>query len=501
MVDAKDLANALGSSTEGIRENALQVADRLIEKPGFANNADLQKQLIGLADDQSARVRFQWLCSSSYVRLPNSDQLRAKILAKDIEDPWAGIAAIAASQDTEEALLKSSIQTLGTSPSAGKSTFFSYLAATLVKKGDPAFLSLAIDQNPSNDWWQAAIWYGVATLIKEAGVPFPLEEKQKEALLASFLQTNQPELRSALLSLFKSLGLPKNSAQFALVEQRFNQSKDAQFQRVALSLLALRGDAKTQATLIQYLSSKSPVHLQLGAIESLPNTIAKADLQKINTYYPSLSRPVKKAWIAYLLEHENQVTTLLQEVKKNNIKRADLEWPQIVGLMNYYDTGIRGLARSVLAIAEDRKAILQNYLPAAEKVGDVAMGQKVFEANCTSCHAIKNLKGVDFGPNLNTLKSRNALSIITEIINPNNSIADKYGQWDIELKNGTRLTGIITSENDQTIALKLIGGTVQNISKSNIKAKKDLRVSAMPNGLEANISVQAMADLLAYIKK
>jgi putative heme-binding domain-containing protein len=108
---------------------------------------------------------------------------------------------------------------------------------------------------------------------------------------------------------------------------------------------------------------------------------------------------------------------------------------------------------------------------------------------------------VDFGPNLNTLKSRNALSIITEIINPNNSIADKYGQWDIELKNGTRLNGIITSENDQTIALKLMGGVIQNISKSNIKSKKDLRVSAMPNGLESNISVQAMADLLAYIKK
>ena len=501
MLDAKDLANALGSSTEGIRENALQVADRLIDKPTFANNADLQKQLIGLADDPSARVRFQWLCSSSYFRLPNADQLRAKILAKDIEDPWAGIAAIAASQDTEEALLKSSIHTLGASPSKGKSTFFSYLAATLVKKGDPAFLSLAIDQNPANDWWQAAIWYGVATLIKEVGVPFPLEEKQKEALLTSFIQTKQPELRTSILSLFKSVGLPKNAPQFALVEQRFRQSKDAQFQQDALSMLALRGDAKTQSTLIQYVSSKSPMHLQLGAIESLPNTLAKADLQKINTYYPSLSEPVKKAWIAYLLAHENQVTTLLQEVKKNNIKRSDLAWPQIVGLMNYYDTGIRGLARSVLAIAEDRKAILQNYLPAAEKVGDVAMGQKVFEANCTSCHAIKKLNGVDFGPNLNTLKSRNALSIITEIINPNNSIADKYGQWDVELKNGARLNGIITSENDQTIALKLMGGTIQNISKSTIKTKKDLRISAMPNGLEANISVQAMADLLAYIKK
>jgi putative heme-binding domain-containing protein len=159
------------------------------------------------------------------------------------------------------------------------------------------------------------------------------------------------------------------------------------------------------------------------------------------------------------------------------------------------------LARSVLAIAEDRKAILQNYLPAADMVGDVAAGQKVYETNCNSCHKIKNLPGVEFGPNLNTLKSRNALSIITEIINPNNSIADKYGQWEVELVDGSRLSGIITSENDQSIALKLMGGTVQNISKSQIKSKKDTRLSAMPNGLEANIDVKEMANLLAFIKK
>ena len=500
-LDAKDLTNALGSSTEGIRENALQVADRMIDKPGFANNPALQKQLVGLADDPSARVRFQWLCSSSFLHLPNSAALRAKILAKDIEDPWAGIAAIASSEGSEEALLESSARTLGASPSKGKSLFFSYLAATLVKKGDPAFISLAIDQNPSNDWWQAAIWYGVATLIKEAGVPFPLEEKQKEALLTSFLQTQQADLRKSIVSLFNSVGLPAKSTQFGQLEQRFNQSKDAQFQKDALSLLALRGDAKFRSNLVHYVSSDSPTHLQVGAIESFTENLSAQELKAINAYYPSLKEPAKKAWIAFLLAHENLVKTLLQEVKKNNIKRSDLAWPQIVELMNYYDTGIRGLARSVLAIAEDRKAILQNYLPAADMAGNVQAGQKIFEANCTSCHVIKNLKGVDFGPNLNTLKSRNALSIITEIINPNNSIADKYGQWELELTNGTRLTGIITSENDQTIALKLMGGSVQNISKSSIKSRKDLRVSAMPNGLEANINVKAMADLLAYIKK
>jgi putative heme-binding domain-containing protein len=145
--------------------------------------------------------------------------------------------------------------------------------------------------------------------------------------------------------------------------------------------------------------------------------------------------------------------------------------------------------------------VVSSFLPAAEMVGNVENGKKVFEANCTTCHIIKDVKGIEFGPNLSTLKSRNALSIVTEIINPNNSIADKYGQWEVEMTDVTRLTGIITSENNQSIALKLMGGTVQNIEKTRIKSKRDMRVSAMPNGLEGNINLKAMADLLAYIKK
>jgi putative heme-binding domain-containing protein len=168
--------------------------------------------------------------------------------------------------------------------------------------------------------------------------------------------------------------------------------------------------------------------------------------------------------------------------------------------MNYYDTKIRKKAREVLAINEDRKAILQNYLVAAEKTGDVLLGKKLFEDNCSTCHQIKGLNGTSFGPDLSTLKSRNTHSIITEIINPNNSIADKYGSWDIELKNGTKLTGIITNENNQQIFLKIIGGSINTISVADIKSKNISKYSAMPNGLENAISVAQMSDLVAFIK-
>ena len=501
ILNPKDLENALQSGYEGVRENALQLADRMMQKPGFKGNSAINESLIKLADDPSARVRFQWICSSSYLSLPKMAELKAKILTKDIDDHWTGIAAIASSQGAEYDLLKFSTQAMGPTASEGKSEFLEYLAATLVKKGDTEFLNLAIDTNPKNDWWQAAILKGVAAYVNETDADFQLSEAQKDLMARTFYSTENNELRGSIIRIFAISGLPKNTAIIAEGSKKASVSANKELQAGSLKLVALAKTPAVEAQLVSLLSQKNPEHLQVAAITSLPKIIKPADLIAINRAYSSMAPKAKKEWIKYMLFNDTYITSLLKEVEKNNIPKADLAWPQFVELMNYYDKGVRAFARKVLAISEDRKAILQNYLPAAEMAGNAENGKKVFEANCTTCHIIKDVKGVEFGPNLSTLKSRNAMSIVTEIINPNNSIADKYGQWEVEKTDGTRLTGIITSENNQSIALKLMGGETQNIEKNRIKSKRDMRVSAMPNGLEGNINLKAMADLIAYIKK
>lgn len=271
----------------------------------------------------------------------------------------------------------------------------------------------------------------------------------------TFYSTGNNELRGSIIRIFAISGLPKNTAIIAEGIKKASISANKELQASSLKLTALAKTPAVEAQLVNLLNQKSE-HLQVAAITSLPKILKPADLIAINRAYSSMA-PKAKEWIKYMLFNDTYITSLLKEVEKNNIPKSDLAWPQFVELMNYYDKGVRALARKVLAIAEDRKAILQNYLPAAEMVGNVENGKKVFEANCTTCHIIKDVKGVEFGPNLSTLKSRNAMSIVTEIINPNNSIADKYGQWEMEMTDGTRLTGIITSENNQSLALKLMG--------------------------------------------
>ena len=151
-------------------------------------------------------------------------ELKAKILTKDIDDHWTGIAAIASSQGAEYDLLKFSTQAMGPTASEGKSEFLEYLAATLVKKGDTEFLNLAIDNNPKNDWWQAAILKGVAAYVNETDADFQLSEAQKDLMARTFYSTENNELRGSIIRIFShqyTYGKSKNGRVFTTTRRGF----------------------------------------------------------------------------------------------------------------------------------------------------------------------------------------------------------------------------------------------------------------------------------------
>lgn len=493
----KTLTKVLDDENAGVRENALQIADRLIQKSDFAENVDLINKILALANDPNARVRFQLLCSSAFFKYPEANVLKANILAKDIKDPWVGIAAIAASKNQEISLFENMISNLSEKDLPIASEFLTTLSATVAKSGNKTLFNQALAKN---EWWQGSVFSGMASLWHYTKPSFATTEKDLTKLTEIFAKTNSTSSQKAIFELLKVVGLPKNIGYLTTISNKLNGNKVPDFQENALKLLSLSNNPNYLNKITSQVINTKDQKLQLAALNALPKSIEKAKIIKINNIYSKMALDGKKAWINYLMQESNRVSTLLTEVEKKNISQNDLEWYQKVQLMNYYDTKIRKKAREVLAFNEDRKAILQNYLVAAEKPGDPLLGKKIFEENCSTCHQIKGLNGTSFGPDLSTLKSRNIHSIITEIINPNNSIADKYGSWDIELRNGTKLTGIITNENNQQIFLKIIGGSINTISVTDIKTKNISKLSAMPNGFENAISVAQMSDLVAFIK-
>jgi putative heme-binding domain-containing protein len=495
---SKDLTVALAAKESGVRENTLQLIDRVWSNPDFQTE-DLKAALLKTANDSNERVRFQWLCSSAFFDFPGIEESKSTVLKNDIEDKWVGIAAISASAGSEETLFQNAVRDFGAEPSINKSQFFAHLAGTFYQKGDLSLIKNVLSENDeSNSWWQAAMLSGLAT-IQEYSTPKPLTKTEQELLLNKFLTSQSPDLRKSIISVFDvnkiSKGLNTN-----LIYAKMKAENNIGFQTNAMRLLSALGDPKIKEEILTTILTSKNEKLQLAGIKALSNSLNEAELALINKKYAALTPSSKKAWVFYLVNNENKVSELIKQVELGNIAKTDIEWPQIVELMNYYDTGVRDYARAVFAVNEDRKAVLQSYLPAANIKGNAENGKKLFEQNCAICHQIDGKNGKAFGPDLATLKSRNKHSIITEIINPNNSIADKYGNWEVETKEGSHLSGIIVSENKNTLSLKTLAGQTETISKAAIKTRQVAKQSAMPNGLEASISPKEMSDILALIK-
>jgi putative heme-binding domain-containing protein len=144
---------------------------------------------------------------------------------------------------------------------------------------------------------------------------------------------------------------------------------------------------------------------------------------------------------------------------------------------------------------------LERYRPATTLTGNVQRGRDVFARTCASCHQYRGTGGSRFGPDLGEARGRLALDLVTDILQPNRSIADGYELWSVELTDGGSASGVISAETPTSVTFLLPGGQETTIARERIAVLKIAPVSAMPEGLAEALDVQAMADLLAFIKR
>lgn len=123
----------------------------------------------------------------------------------------------------------------------------------------------------------------------------------------------------------------------------------------------------------------------------------------------------------------------------------------------------------------------------------------MFEAACASCH-LKNGAGRDFGPNLATVAAWSAEQMLVNILDPNREVSPNFMLYTVEMKDGRGSAGVITAETESGLTLKRIDGVEETVARGDVSALKATGTSPMPDGLEAAISVEQMADLIAFLR-
>ncbi|NBB21497.1 c-type cytochrome [Runella sp. CRIBMP] len=514
-IEKEDIVQALKSETAGVRENAIRVAERYLNA---AFGKELINELTTLHNDDSPKVRFQLLNTLGLAKTVESEKARLAILKRDIHDRWAGLASIASFAGKENQIFDVAIAEFTNKSTSETSEFIANLASTIAggenKTGFSEMMKKIMTETKVEEAWKAAALNGVAKrwqYQKGKGTVL-LSEPEKEKLLANFAPTTSPELRMGSLSLLEITGFSKGKRLDEKIAQAISALKNPStltsqgsnidvYRAHAIAFLAMVNSNEIKPISQQILTQKEPEVVQLAALKALGKSTDMQTYQFLLNEMKGFAPALKKEAVNVFLSKPERINVLLKAIETKEIEKSVVGWQQMVRLMNYYDTGIRAYARKVLSVNEDRKAVLQKYMAALELKGNQPKGQLVFEKNCATCHQIEGVKGVNFGPDLSTLRSRNAQSVLTEIINPNNSIADMYDFWTLELKNGSTVAGIIAQENTNNISLREMGGMVSVIQKKDISKMQKAEQSIMPNGLENAISIQEMADLIAFIKR
>ncbi|AQG81774.1 PVC-type heme-binding CxxCH protein [Spirosoma montaniterrae] len=496
-LDAETLRLALRNPVAGVRETAIRVAED-------ANNPALLSALLPLASDTDAKVRYQLLCTLGRSNDSRAEEARLAILKRGIDDPWVGPAALAGASGREMALYNVAKQAFGAKPSNAKQTFFAYIGATLGNRAQPAEVAQLFRPDAQADWCRVAALSGLARLWQHRGVTVQLSNTDRLALLPNLNGPVPPDSWQTQLDLLRLVGLPKTSSTVTDVAKQAaqiatNARQDVARRSAAVQLLALYKPAAYEKLLAELTVQKGPEPLRLAAFQSLSRSASRRACTLALADWAALTPTLRRTAIDAFMDQPDQILALLAAIDRQQIQRTDLDWHQQVHLMNYDDNRIRTEARRLLAADEDRQVVLAKYQPALVKTGQATSGKTVFQRVCSSCHQL-NGQGVAFGPDLTTLRNRNPQSIMTEILHPNHSIADGYDFYTATLRNGQVVSGILARETSTTLTLRGPGGTETVVSRTDVSRLDKSKQSAMPVGLEAQISLQQMADLLAYIR-
>lgn len=503
--DSSSIIKTLLHPVSGVRENGLKVAEMNMERwPWLADT------MMKLVNDEDARVRFQLLCSLGGIDSEKSESVRMQLLQSGIEDRWVQIAMLSGSAGREWQVMSTAIEQFSSHSSEGRRLFFENCAALIAlnqKAGDikKAIAAATVSKDTGSAWWQSAILVGLHKGLNVKGKPEADYSKEESALLKTFQPSTPSTLRYAAIELIKVLGILSGKQLKDIITKAEKIAADSSaelgFRIDAIRLLALSKNSSNISLLERLIDPVQPESLQQQAVK----TYAENDATKAASYFiekwKQMVPSVRESAMAVFFTSSETERLLLDALEKGQIQPGSLGWQRSVWLMNEDDSAIRNRARRILSDKNsNRSEIIRKYEEALSTEADAKKGKELFAINCSTCHQVNGKDGKAFGPDLASIRNRDARFILADILDPNRSIADTYELWTLTKKDGRRLSGMVSAKTSESITITSIGGNSETLARSDIARLEASNISAMPVGLESAISVKDMANLLAFLK-
>ena len=296
----------------------------------------------------------------------------------------------------------------------------------------------------------------------------------------------------------------KAGAEAARLELR-NEAGPPAVRSAAARFLGALADGLSAAdleALVGLLRPGSSAELQSAGLEALKRHKGPEPGRLLLSGWPSLTPAERTARIGLLVTRAEWASLLLNQAEQGTVAVAEIPLLQRQKLMTHPDSGLGERARRVLAgtVSADRVALVMRYRGTLPLRGVAARGVQAFEANCAPCHALRG-HGQPVGPNLAEFTGKSDEDFLVAILNPNAAINPNYLGYEVQLRDGRALTGVVRDETAGGLTLVQAGGGKEHLLRSDVQEMRASRVSLMPEGLEQAIPPEAMADLIAWVRQ
>ncbi|GIW95297.1 MAG: hypothetical protein KatS3mg110_3338 [Pirellulaceae bacterium] len=212
------------------------------------------------------------------------------------------------------------------------------------------------------------------------------------------------------------------------------------------------------------------------------------DEQELESYFAATDR----AWLLMRRLDRNPVPgDLLEPI----LERASKAEPAIRDLFERFQPAERRTRRVGDTVPVER---------VLKMPGDPQRGRMLFEQSaelqCRRCHGVgEPLEKV--GPDLAGIGAkRSRRELLESLVDPSRNIDPKYLTWLLELDDGRVLTGRLVDKTATHYRLKTANNEELSVEIAHVAHAQTQRVSLMPDGQLRDLTVEQLADLLAYLE-
>jgi putative heme-binding domain-containing protein len=251
--------------------------------------------------------------------------------------------------------------------------------------------------------------------------------------------------------------------------------------------------------LTETLTANQPPAVQMATLETLGRFGVDEVPKMLLDAWPTFSPSVRATATEVFLSRGAWVQLFLDAVEAKTIARADVDPVRVALLQKSPVRNISARALKLFAApAGDRQKVFTEYRPALERKGDAAKGKQLFKTHCAACHKLNGI-GEEVGADLQAIRDRGMEGVLLNIIDPNREVKPQYLTYTVELKSGRHISGLITAETVTGLTIRRPDGRTEVLQRGDIEGLKSSGISFMPEGIEKQLDINAMADLLAFL--